>query len=244
MVSLFDDRELARNPSIKDGLEIMKRRVHKDKSMDYQVLKAFFAIRPCRISSDLGSLSSLRSTLRAQEKFFSENGWETSGQIVESFHRRLLLSYEMSRVSKLPRDLVLFSATLTAHEIAELSCAASTGSGMLGELAGMAELREDSGQAEEVKERAVLSARLFDRIHDAVFLEVLERYGMRKYALIFEQNRPLYEIRCEVGRRLLSPDLVDKKEHLETLARFRMLFGPGVVQEFLRRLRQRDILPY
>ena len=221
----------------------MKGTTINDESMASQVLKDFFAILPCHISKGFRSLKTRKCDFREQEDSFRLNGWETSGQIVESFHRRLLLSSEMSRNSKLPGDLVLFSATLTAHEIAELSCAASTGSGMLKKLVGMEESLADSGQPEGAKERAVLSERLFDQIHDAVFLEVLDRYGMRKYAQIFEKNRPLYEIRCEVGRRLLSPDLVDKKEHLETLTRFRLLYGPEFVQEFLRRLDKYDILP-
>lgn len=212
--------------------------ITRDQSIGNQILKGFFAILPSRIAADFDSLASSKKLLREEEKSFRSRRWSDPGEVVESLHRRLLLGSESSRNSSLPGDLLLFSATLAAHEIACLSCSVSTGSGVLRDLAGMIESAED-GKEEKIR----LSETLFEQIHDSVFVEVLERYAMKKYAVIFESNRPLYEIRSEVGRRLIMGGVMNEKECDEVVQKFRTLYGPEFAEEFLRRLRKHNLLP-
>lgn len=87
------------------------------------------------------------------------------------------------------------------------------------------------------------SDRLLTQIHDMVVVEVLKRYQLPKFAALFEQNRPLYEIRFEVGCRLVVPDLVGRSEHLKILEQYQNDYCPDIVPEFLRRLEKHDLLP-
>ena len=145
----------------------------------------------------------------------------------------------MFRSSRLPADLILFLSTQMAHEVAEMSCAAATGKGQLSEFA---QIFEGSGCEFYFEESLVKeSDRLLTQIHDMVV--VLKRYQLPRYAARFEQNRPLYEIRFEVGRCLVVPDLVGRSEHLEILEQYQNDYCPDIVREFLRRLEKHDLLP-
>lgn len=217
--------------------------IHEKISETSSILTFFFGISPARIIADLSELDSEGENLRQQE-CESRNQSEFSAQEAgETFHRRLLLGARMVRTSKLSRDLILFAATITAHEIAELSCSEASGRG---QLQGLCEILEDddgTGSYEDISAAIFMSDSLIERIQDSIFLEVLKRYELESIAMLFENNRPLFEIRCEVGRRLLMKDLVDVREHKETVARFREVHGLKFAQEFLRRLRHHDILP-
>ena len=128
-----------------------------------------------------------------------------------------------------------------AHEVAEMSCAAATGKGQLSEFA---QVFEGSGCEFYFEESLVKeSDRLLTQIHDMVVVEVLKRYQLPKFAALFEQNRPLYEIRFEVGCRLVVPDLVGRSEHLKILEQYQNDYCPDIVPEFLRRLEKHDLLP-
>ncbi len=206
------------------------------------LLRSFFAISPQRILLDLRNIESQADEHRKEEARVRRLGCDRLSDLAESYHRRLLLGHNMLQVSMLPPDLVLFAATVTAHEIAELSCANSCGRGRSLELCQILENLEGSSRLDEFSNAVFASDVMIAKIHDAVFLEILVRYGMDQVASLFEDNRPLYEIRCAVGRQLIVGELDQEEEHEKTIESFRELYGPEFLQEYLRRLTSHDLL--
>lgn len=207
------------------------------------VLQAFLGIPPRRIKEGLLEVESCGAGLRKLERsYFSTRGGtpESEG---ESYHRRLLLGKKMSLSSRLPADLVLFSATVTAHEIAELSCSAATGTGMLSNLTRQLDDWKEEGDEMTYSSVILQSEALLERVHDSVFLEILRRYELEGYGRLFEKNRPLYEVRFEVGRRLVDASLVNDTDHQITVEKFRNLYGPELVEKFLARLKRHSLIP-
>lgn len=205
------------------------------------VLRRLFGIDADRIGDDLALAKGNVFEFRRQERSIRKQSRISSNELVKSFHLRLLIASQMSESSRLPADLILFSSTQTAHEIAEMCCAVATGKGQLRQ---SAQVFEESGHENSIKDPLVVqSERLLARIHDTVVGEVLKRYHLTSYAHLFEENRPLYEIRFEVGRRLIVPDLVSREEHFEILEQYQEDYGSDIVREFLRRLEKHDLLP-
>jgi len=206
-------------------------------------MKAFLAISPLEIKSDLRSLEDRADEWRSLENSFQDSEDGNPEEIARSFHRQLLLGVNLTRVSMLPRDLVLFIVTLTAHEIAELACSAASGRGRLLELRAVIERLEESGEWDETTADVVLSDSLIERVHDSVFLEVLHRYGLSQPARLYEEKRATYDICCEVGRRLITGNPVSQKEHEAAVARIRSLHGAKSADKFVSRLACNDLLP-
>ena len=172
-----------------------------------EILKAFFGISPQRVEREIEDLESMAGLLRSLERDFARVTWPTARDLAESFHRRLLLGKKVTLKSQLPPDLILFSATVSAHRIAELSCSLATGRGRLSELAGHFEILEESGELDGKAPDVLLSNELLEKIHDSVFLEILHRYDLGEYGQIFEKDRPLYEMRFDRGRCLIDGSL-------------------------------------
>ena len=203
-----------------------------------EILRAFFGISPQRIEREIDDLESKVSQFRSLEREFGRVTWPAAGALAESFHRRLLLGKKVTLKSQLPPDLILFSATVSAHRIAELSCSVATDRGRLSELAGLFEILEETGAFDDGAPDVLLSNELLEKIHDSVFLEILRRYDLNGCGRIFEEDRPLYEMRFEVGRRLADGSLFGCSDHENTVSSFRDLYGPKLVKEFLGRLKR------
>lgn len=174
---------------------------------DSAILRIFLDISPQRVKREIEDLESKAKQLRSLERNFGRRTWPTAGEMAESFHRRLLLGKRVTLKSQLHPDLILFSATVSAHRIAELSCSVATGKGRLSELAGVFEVLEKSGELDSKAPDVLLSNQLLEQIHDSVFLEILRRYDLNEYGRIFEDNRPLYEMRFGAGRSLIGDKL-------------------------------------
>lgn len=213
-----------------------------NEAMASEALKAFFGIAPDQIRRDLVSTAHDPTPHRVDERKFRESFKGSSCDLGASFHRRLLLAARMGRVSKLPSDLILFAVTVTVHEIAELACTASSGRGQLGEICKLTEQHGDLDDLSEERGDAQSSDQLISRIHDSVFLEVLKRYGLERYAIVYERNRALYEVRFEVGRRLACRDSFDPRQTPNPVERFREEYGLPIAQEFLRRLLRHNLV--
>jgi hypothetical protein len=207
------------------------------------VMKSFLAISPMEIRSDLGVLEDRADGWRSLENTFQNSRNDDPDEMARSFHRRLLLGVHLTRVSMLPKDLILFIVTLTAHEIAELACSAASGRGQLFQLSEELERLEELGDWDHTSADVVLSDSLIERIHDSVFLEVLHRYGLRKPARLYEEKRAIYDICCEVGRRLVTGNPVSREEHEASVRRIRSLHGSKSAEIFVSRLARNDLLP-
>jgi hypothetical protein len=136
----------------------------------------------------------------------------------------------------LPEELVLFAVSLPAYEIAEMACGISCDQGALRELGKIVFECEESGVLEGYDHAVCRSDEILRNIHDTMFSNALERYGLNDVIELYENDRPSFELQVEVGRRLVSPDLVDLAEHQKFEADFRRNFGPEFLQEFMRRL--------
>ena len=202
------------------------------------VLKSFFSISLREVERDLGRVATDALILRSQEKKFRRKRASAvkSVDLAASYHRRFLLGSLMMEISMLPEELVLFSVSLPAYEIAEMACGISCYQGALKELGGIVLNCQESGMFEGYDSAVLRSDEILESVHDTMFLNALERYGLTKVTELYENDRPSFELQVEVGRRLVSPDLVDLEEHKKIEADFRKKFGPEFLQDFMQRL--------
>ena len=221
----------------------MSERSYKIKNRASDLLSSLLGISQERINLELEGLGENEAKWRAQEREFLRGTRQRPQDEAESYHRRLLLGNKMNQFSKLPSDLILFAVTVTAHQIGELACCVSSGKGGLKELALRFESFEQAENLDYHSSEILQSDQMLEKIHDSVFLSILDRYDLKKYGLLYEENRPLYEIRFEVGRRLVTPDSFDPSGHKDSVTKFRNLYGPKLVQEFLRRLKRHSLIP-
>lgn len=178
----------------------------------------------------------------AEKKFRRKFTYDvTPEEVAMSFHRRFLLGVQMKEVSKLPSELVLFSITLPAYEIGELACSVASGAGDLLKLGDFLAECEESGQFDGYQAAVGKSEGLLTGVHDTMFVSALTRYGQTGLISLFENNRPLFDLCQEVGRRLVSPDLVGPDERAFIKEDFLVKYGPEFLQEFTRRLVQRGL---
>lgn len=209
-----------------------------------EVLHLLLNIPPHKITADLNSTPIEIELLRREEKSHRNANSElfTAEEIAVSYHRRLILASYAVEHSRLAADLILFFVSLPVYEIAELACTVACDKGKLAELTLLFDQAEISDDFTEFDQAAAAGDRLLTTIHDTVFVDILRRYDFHQFLNLFERNRPLYEIRNEVGRRLINPDHADEAEDQNTTAGFRAEYGPRLAQEFTRRLGQHGLL--
>lgn len=203
------------------------------------VLRSLFSIPLGEIDDGLGQVTGGGVVLlRSLEKKFrrQKSGKIQPADLADSYHRRFLLGFQMIEVSILPEELILFSVSLPAYEIAEMACRIACNQGELGALGEFVFNCEESGVFSGYDRAVLRSEEILESIHDTLFVSALERYGLTRVAKLYENNRPFFELQIEVGRRLVSPGLVDLVEHQKIEADFRKKFGPEFLQELTRRL--------
>ncbi|MGC6567892.1 MAG: hypothetical protein ACON38_20040 [Akkermansiaceae bacterium] len=218
--------------------------VSSEGSRSSSVLKALYSISDEELREDFESLNDQAIQLRIDEKKFRRlsESQVSDKDLARSYHRRLLLGCHMEEFSKLPKELILFSVTLPAFEIAEMACGVSCERGELLKLGQVVMGCEESGIFDGYDSAVAKSDAILTKIHDTMFVNVLERYGHAEIVRLFETKRPLFELKIEVGRRLVSPHSIEKEEALKIEADFREKFGPEFVTELNRRLEQHDLV--
>ena len=207
------------------------------------VLKSFFSISMEEIEYELGRIADDAVLLRSLEKKLRRKRVSSilPTEWATSFHRRFLLASQMMEISMLPEELILFSVSLPAYEIAEMACSISCEQGALKELGEIVFNCEESGVFSGYDRAVLRSDEILESIHDTMFSNALERYGLTRVTELYESDRPIFELQVEVGRRLVSPDLVNLDEHQKIEADFRKKFGPEYLQEFTRRLEKHGL---
>ncbi|MBL6923552.1 MAG: hypothetical protein ISR39_15405 [Akkermansiaceae bacterium] len=171
-----------------------------------EVLSAFFNLIEKEADRD-GEISvqKMRELRREEREYVACSGGGNARDLARSYHRRMLLGVGMVENSTLPKYLIFFSATLPAHEIAEMACGVACESGRLleiQELLAQYEWNDASNDGEgaclEQEGEMVLS-----RISDTILTHVLRSYGHDDFVSCYEGNRGAYHRRCEVGRNLI-----------------------------------------
>ena len=171
-----------------------------------EVLSAFFSLieEEPDIDGEI-SVQKMRELRREERKYVASGGDGSARDLAKSYHRRMLTGVGMVENSTLPKNLVFFSATLPAHEVAEMACGVACESGRLleiQELLAQYEWNDASNDVEgsclEQEGEMVLS-----RISDTVLTHVLRSYGHDDFVSCYEGNRAVYHRRCEVGRNLI-----------------------------------------
>lgn len=171
-----------------------------------EVLSAFFNLIEKEADRD-GEISvqKMRELRREEREYVACSGGGSARDLARSYHRRMLLGVGMVENSTLPKYLIFFSATLPAHEIAEMACGVACESGRLleiQELLAQYEWNDASNDGEgaclEQEGEMVLS-----RISDTILTHVLRSYGHDDFVSCYEGNRGAYHRRCEVGRNLI-----------------------------------------
>ena len=117
-----------------------------------------------------------------------------------------------------------------------MACSVSCEQGVLKELGEIVFNCEESGVFAGYDNAVLKSDEILTGIHDTMFSNALERYGLTRVAELYESDRPHFELQVEIGRRLVLPDLVGPEEHKKFETDFRKKFGPEFLQEFTRRL--------
>ncbi len=107
--------------------------------------------------------------------------------------------------STLPKDLVLFAATLPAHEIAEMACGVACESGRLLKIQELLAQYEWNDGVNEMKKSSLEEEGevILSRISDTILTYVLRSYGHGDFVSFYEGNRAVYHRRCEIGRCLI-----------------------------------------
>lgn len=171
-----------------------------------EVLSAFFNLIEKEADRD-GEISvqKMRELRREEREYVACSGGGNARDLARSYHRRMLLGVGMVENSTLPKYLIFFSATLPAHEIAEMACGVACESGRLleiQELLAQYEWNDASNDGEgaclEQEGEMVLS-----RISDTILTHVLRSYGHDDFVSCYEGNRGAYHRRCELGRNLI-----------------------------------------
>ena len=171
-----------------------------------EVLSAFFSLieEEPDIDGEI-SVQKMRELRREERKYVASGGDGSARDLAKSYHRRMLIGVGMVENSTLPKNLVFFSATLPAHEVAEMACGVACESGRLleiQELLAQYEWNDASNDVEgsclEQEGEMVLS-----RISDTILTHVLRSYGHDDFVSCYEGNRSAYHRRCEIGRNLI-----------------------------------------
>ncbi len=169
--------------------------------------------------------------------------------IAASFHKRMLEGAKIWKNGWLHEDLSLVAASLPAQQIAEMACSAATRKGKLArlyrEMTAIHEehgLDEDSALQPKYRPRSYgllieSSEKLFRDVFSTVFVQVLDRYSLSKISQLFEQKPSVFEVRFEVGRRLLDPNSLDDIEGNKMVEQsLRDRFGENSVADLHSRL--------
>lgn len=149
------------------------------------------------------SIQRMRELRREEREYIACDGNGSAWDLARSYHRRMLIGIGMVEYSTLPRYLVFFSATLPAHEIAEMACGVACESGRLleiQELLAQYECNDASNDGSFLEQEGEM---LLSRISDTILTYVLRSYGHDDFASCYEGNCTEYHRRCEIGKNLI-----------------------------------------
>ena len=171
-----------------------------------EVLSAFFNLIEKEADRD-GEISvqKMRELRREEREYVACGGDGSARDLAKSYHRRMLLGVGMVENSTLPKALIFFSASLPAHEIAEMACGVACESGRLLEIQELLAQYEwndapNNGEESCLEQEGEM---VLSRISDTVLTHVLRSYGHDDFVSCYEGNRAVYHRRCEVGRNLI-----------------------------------------
>ena len=171
-----------------------------------EVLSAFF--RFIEEEDDIDgeiTVQKMRELRREEREYVARGGNGSARDLAKSYHRRMLIGVGMVDNSTLPKYLVFFSATLPAHEIAEMACGVACESGRLLEIQELLAKYEGNDASNDV-ERSCLEQEgemVLSRISDTLLTHVLKSYGHDDFVSCYEGNSAVYHRRCEIGRDLI-----------------------------------------
>ena len=139
-------------------------------------------------------------SLRREERCYGTRDESLdSSELAHSFHRRMLIGAGMVEHSKLSKDFVIFTASLPAYQIAEMSCGVACESGRLLEIQNLLVDGEEINESliETLEEE---SEKILDDIFGTVFCHILRAYGQDDIACLYETDVETYQARCDAGR--------------------------------------------
>ena len=171
-----------------------------------EVLSAFFNFIEEGADIDGGmSIERMRELCQEERQYVACGGDGNALELARSYHQRMLIGVGMVENSTLPKDLVFFSATLPAHQIAEMACGVACESGRLLEIQELLAQYEwnDASNDMEVSCLEEEGEMILSRISDTILTYVLRSYGHDDFVSCYERNRAVYHRRCDIGRNLI-----------------------------------------
>lgn len=185
-----------------------------------ETLRLFLGADPQWISDEL---SALRENADSIDGYLTEYrsipvNARTPKEDAKALHYRLLQSHIFASSPGLHQDEVLYFVCLVASQVAEDAVMVEHQSART--LNAIMDQIEDIRRGEGMDDDEVwplgdgpndyrrLSKdydALAEKIHETVFLHVLQLYGFTEYAELFENERMEYEVRYEAGRRFVLP---------------------------------------
>lgn len=138
----------------------------------------------------------------------------------ELSHNLLISGWAVWQSDLVEPDVSLLAAALPALQIAEMACTEASSRGTLARIQQELDMlvcnhaeevtwsTADNIQYQRFLRLNEEADRILESIHDSVFVDIMRRYHLEEVAEIFEKNRETFEIRLEVGRRLIQPTKV------------------------------------
>ena len=171
-----------------------------------EVLSAFFSLieEEPDIDGEI-SVQKMRELRREERKYVASGGDGSARDLAKSYHRRMLTGVGMVENSTLPKNLVFFSATLPANEVAEMACGVACESGRLLEIQELLAQYEWNDASNDVEGSCLEQEgeMVLNRISDTILTHVLRSYGHDDFVSCYEGKRAAYHRRCEIGRKMI-----------------------------------------
>ena len=168
-----------------------------------EVLSEFFRLaKASEEELEEVSVKQMDALRREERCYISRDENCDSSELATSFHRRMVIGVGMVEHSKLPEEFILFSASLPAFQIAEMSCGVACESGRLLEIRNLL-WGCDNGEYlgdEEYLSLEQEGERILSDIFGTVFCHVLRAYGHDDIAHLYETDPKGYQVRCDAGR--------------------------------------------
>jgi hypothetical protein len=180
---------------------------------DAEIIRYLFGLPQSQIDADLTAADAddLLDELLAFQKVPPAE--QTPDRVALNYHKRLLQASAFQKNPEVPEDARFYLAAITATNLADEVATAAFQNERLAELTReMKKIEEREGLkpgefwkiGEGPEDYGVLtdeSDRLHAEFTDSIFLEALRRYHFDEVAKTFQEDRVMYEVRFEVGRR-------------------------------------------
>ena len=198
-----------------------------------ETLRILFAMDQSEIDRDLKNAEGRQDEVAAELTEILMLDQEAITPVTDARRAHLLMvqACELIREGAFPMEMTAFYASYATNFLAGDAWIATANKGTLAEISGRLRTARASQQAtgdpgENVEQLEAEYERMVDSIGDTVIPFLLRRYGLHERADLFEQDRTIFEMQHETGRRIvcaMRPPSPEMDQQLDDL--FATRFG-------------------